>query len=132
MRVLADLIGEWTAASDAGALITSKHDPNHPHAQNFHTKVSHEVSSSMGNLLRSGAYEIHEYRKAGHANECWAIVPTSGSFSGSLATAFTGSVPLPGFYDQLLIASGTTSPVHVMGETSASLAANYTYVRRVT
>lgn len=133
MRTLQDLIAEWTAAADAGTLLTEKHDPNRPNDQRFHTKVSHEVSASPGTFLRSGAYDVYEYRTAGHANECWVLAPSSGAFSGSLATAFCGATALSGTYDRLLFASGTNQPVHVMGETSAALTApRFTFVRKVT
>ncbi|MGE3632254.1 MAG: hypothetical protein AB7P00_20310 [Sandaracinaceae bacterium] len=127
-----DLTAEWIDAADEGTLILAKHDPNQPNASRFHTKISPEVSGSLATFLRSGDFEVHEYRKAGHANECWALVPTSGSFSGSLATAFTGSLQLSGHYDCLLIASGTVTPPHIMGEKSATLSSEgYSHVRKV-
>src|SRR5687767_8900712 len=116
MRPWNDLVKEWTDAADAGTLIVAKHDPNQAHASGLHTKVAQDVPASLGNLLCSGEFEIHEYQKAPHKNECWVLIPKSGSFSGSLPTAFTGSTPLPGGHDRLLIASGTITPPHIMGE----------------
>ena len=134
MREREELVAEWKQTAMSGSFMTPKHDPNGEPSSGYHTKLTPEVSSSIGTLLESGLFDVDEVQKAGHKNVCWMVTPHSGALPTEVATAFSGSVPVTGsVLDVLLVASGGIAPPHVMGESSVRVRSGgaYTVLRRL-
>ena len=116
-------------AFNNGTLLTPKHNPQNISDLSFapvRSVLSYDLANNLENFIKEGKFSVEEFKNEDHPNtpEYWVITPNSDSqysIPASGITATTAGVLIE-TYDRLVVVSGHTQGLHIMGEKRTKIA----------